>query len=86
MQWNSVTDFFVMGGHGYYVWCAYAMAAFLVAAESVSLFLGRHVAKNAVKKRSREACGPKEGRDLVNESNEIRRPVLWLQQLPSDSL
>lgn len=52
MQWNSVTDFFVMGGHGYYVWCAYAMAAFLVAAESVSLFLGRHVAKNAVKKEA----------------------------------
>ena len=38
MQWNSVTDFFVMGGHGYYVWCAYAMAAFLFAADSVSLF------------------------------------------------
>ena len=52
MQWNSVTDFFVMGGHGYYVWCAYAMAAFLVAAESVSLFLGRRVAKNAVKKEA----------------------------------
>ncbi len=52
MQWNSVTDFFVMGGHGYYVWCAYAMAAFLVAAESVSLFLGRRSAKNAVKKEA----------------------------------
>ena len=52
MQWNSVTDFFVMGGHGYYVWCAYAMAAFLVAVESVSLFLGRRVAKNAVKKEA----------------------------------
>ena len=52
MQWNSVADFFVMGGHGYYVWCAYAMAAFSVAAESVSLFLGRRVAKNAVKKEA----------------------------------
>ena len=52
MQWNSVADFFVMGGHGYYVWCAYAMAAFLVAAESVSLFMGRRAAKNAVKKEA----------------------------------
>ena len=52
MQWNSVTDFFVMGGHGYYVWCAYAMAVFLVAAESVSLVLGRRAAKKAVKKEA----------------------------------
>lgn len=52
MQWTSVTDFFVMGGHGYYVWCAYAMAAFLVIAESVSLFLGRRAAKAVVKKEA----------------------------------
>ena len=59
MQWNSVTDFFVMGGHGFYVWCAYAMAAFLVIAESVSLFLGRRAAKEAVKKEAAKQAARK---------------------------
>lgn len=26
-NWNSFADFIHMGGHGYYVWCAYAAFA-----------------------------------------------------------
>jgi heme exporter protein D len=26
MQWNSVGEFFAMGGHGLYVWGSYAVA------------------------------------------------------------
>ncbi|MGH8678844.1 MAG: heme exporter protein CcmD [Burkholderiales bacterium] len=33
MQWQSVPDFFAMGGHGLYVWGSYAMTAVVVAAE-----------------------------------------------------
>lgn len=52
MQWSSISDFLTMGGHGYYVWCAYGMAVLLLAAETVTLALGRKAAKAAVKKEA----------------------------------
>jgi heme exporter protein D len=37
MQWDSVTEFFAMGGYGLYVWGAYAVTAAVIAAEVVTL-------------------------------------------------
>lgn len=33
MQWNSVGDFFAMGGYGLYVWGSFGACALLMAAE-----------------------------------------------------
>jgi heme exporter protein D len=37
MQWNSVAEFFAMGGYGPYVWGAYGVTALLLVAELVML-------------------------------------------------
>ncbi len=37
MQWNSIGEFFAMGGYGLYVWGAYAVTAALIAAELLIL-------------------------------------------------
>ncbi len=36
-MWNSVSDFFHMGGHGYYVWSAYSALTIAVIYEIFSL-------------------------------------------------
>ena len=54
MQWNSMAEFFQMGGHGYFVWCAYGMAVLAVALESIALLTGRKAAREAVKKEARK--------------------------------
>lgn len=54
MQWTSVSEFFAMGGHGFFVWCAYGMAAFVVLCEGVGLVLGGRAAKDAVRKQVRK--------------------------------
>ena len=41
MNWNSVTDFFAMGGHGYFVWMSYGAAALLMLVEPL-LARARH--------------------------------------------
>ena len=35
MQWSSASEFFAMGGHGLYVWGAYAVGAALMLIEPV---------------------------------------------------
>ncbi len=52
MQWSSISEFLTMGGHGYYVWCAYGMAVLLLVVETVTLAMGRQAAKAAVKKEA----------------------------------
>jgi heme exporter protein D len=37
MNWGSAAEFFAMGGRGFYVWGAYAVAAALIAAELLLL-------------------------------------------------
>jgi len=34
MNWNSATEFFAMGGYGFYVWSAYAATAGVLALEA----------------------------------------------------
>ena len=33
MQWKSASDFFAMGGYGFFVWGSYAVCALLMVAE-----------------------------------------------------
>jgi len=33
MQWKSASDFFAMGGYGFFVWGSYAVCALLMLAE-----------------------------------------------------
>ena len=33
MQWNSLSEFFAMGGYGLYVWGSYGVAALLMLVE-----------------------------------------------------
>jgi heme exporter protein D len=33
MNWGSASEFFAMGGHGFYVWGSYALALVLMLAE-----------------------------------------------------
>ena len=37
MQWNSVSDFFAMGGYGFYVWGSFGLTAAVVAGELLLL-------------------------------------------------
>ena len=41
MSWGSVSEFFAMGGYGWYVWGSYAVTFVLVALELL-LVAGRH--------------------------------------------
>lgn len=34
MQWNSVSEFFAMGGYGFYVWGSYAVTFLALAVEA----------------------------------------------------
>ena len=52
---NSVTDFLMMNGHGFYVWCAYGMMVFLLVLESVLLARHRAAAVARAKKEARRA-------------------------------
>ena len=39
MNWGSITEFFAMGGYGFYVWGSYAVTFALIAMELASLAL-----------------------------------------------
>ena len=37
MQWESISDFFAMGGYGLYVWGSYIVAALCIVIELLDL-------------------------------------------------
>jgi heme exporter protein D len=37
MQWNSVSEFFAMGGYAFYVWGSFGLTAVVVAGEVLML-------------------------------------------------
>lgn len=45
MQWNSASEFFAMGGHGFFVWMAYGVTAAFMFAEP---FLARRRHRRAL--------------------------------------
>jgi heme exporter protein D len=48
VNWNSVGEFFAMGGYGLYVWGAYAVTAACMAAEPVLVLLRHRQARQAL--------------------------------------
>lgn len=56
MQWGSVSEFFAMGGYGFYVWGSYAVTFLVLAAEAGALILrGR-----TLRRRAGRMAGPGE--------------------------
>jgi len=49
-MWNSWSDFFAMGGYGFYVWGSYAVTAALMAAEIVAVRRRRRAALDATRR------------------------------------
>jgi heme exporter protein D len=37
MQWNSVSEFFAMGTHGFYVWGSFGLTALVMLVESLQI-------------------------------------------------
>ena len=35
MQWNSVSEFFAMGGYAFYVWGSFGLTAIVIAGEAL---------------------------------------------------
>ena len=52
MLWTSLSQFLDMGGHGFYVWSAYLMTAFVIVVE---LFCLKSRRARAVSRLTREA-------------------------------
>lgn len=52
---QSLSSFFYMNGHGFYVWCAYGMMVFLVALEALSLYKRRSTAIEKARREARRA-------------------------------
>jgi heme exporter protein D len=46
MNWGSASEFFAMGGYGFFVWGSFAVTAALMVGEAV-LVIGRHRAARA---------------------------------------
>jgi heme exporter protein D len=37
MQWNSVSEFFAMGGYGFYVWGSFGLTTLVMGLESLQI-------------------------------------------------
>ena len=37
MQWNSVSDFFAMGGYAFYVWGSFGLTALVMVVETLQI-------------------------------------------------
>jgi len=52
MQWNSVGDFFAMGGYAFYVWGSFGACALLMVAEPLlARYRLREVRKSLIRER-----------------------------------
>ncbi len=60
MEWTSISHFFDMDGHGFYVWCAYLVTALAVVIELLSL---RSRRARAVNRLTREARAVRAARE-----------------------
>ena len=57
MQWSSWSDFWAMGGHGFFVWMSYGATVAAIIVEAVALRAGR----------ARALRGVEEERDLETQ-------------------
>jgi heme exporter protein D len=51
MQWNSISDFFAMGGYAFYVWGSFGLTALVMLGESLLI---RHQRRELLKQLRNE--------------------------------
>ncbi|MBC7734923.1 MAG: heme exporter protein CcmD [Bacteriovorax sp.] len=49
MNWSSASEFFAMGGYGFYVWGSFGMTALVMLGELIALRLRRQALLRAVR-------------------------------------
>ena len=57
MNWNSMSEFFAMGGYALYVWGSYGMTIVLVVVELISLRARRNRAMDELRRARGAASG-----------------------------
>lgn len=57
MNWHSASEFFAMGGYGFYVWTAYGVCALCMLAEPL---LARQRHRQALRQAALQADDPEE--------------------------
>jgi heme exporter protein D len=53
MSWNSVSDFYAMGGHAVYVWGSFGACLLALVLEPVLLAHRRHAIERTLRRRAR---------------------------------
>ncbi len=61
MHWASVSDFFAMGGHGFWVWAAWGAALAAIAAENIFQAARRRAVLREVRRLERIEAGRASG-------------------------
>ena len=51
MNWSGASDFFAMGGYGFYVWGSFGMTALVVLGELIALRMRRQALLQALRDR-----------------------------------
>ena len=57
MQWNSVSEFFAMGGYARYVWGSFGLTAAVVVLELVSVRQRRHAVLRSIRRELKSEGG-----------------------------
>ena len=57
MQWNSVSEFFAMGGYALYVWGSFGLTASVVVLELVSVRQRRHAVLRSIRRELKSEGG-----------------------------
>ncbi len=63
MQWNSASEFFAMGGYGFYVWGSFGVCALLMAVEPLT---ARHRHQQALRELAREELAEQLSKETAN--------------------
>ncbi len=61
MDWNSISHFIDMDGHGFFVWSAYGMTILAIVIELLSLKARRAKAVNRLTREARAVRATREG-------------------------
>lgn len=57
MQWNSVSEFFAMGGYALYVWGSFGLTAAVVVLELVSVRQRHHAVLRSIRRELKSEGG-----------------------------
>jgi heme exporter protein D len=63
IYWTSLSDFWAMGGYGFYVWMSFGAAALAIAIETALLMWKRHKAREEAIFEAMDGGDMRSGRD-----------------------